>query len=75
MKNEKKCVSGLAGLVAALGYGGYRFNKRGLMSPSVYLMQLRVAAQGTIVGCLALGITYTMCKDFFDNHVARKRSE
>lgn len=73
--NLKLVIAGLAGLVAAVGYGGYKFNKRGTMSPSVYLMQMRVAAQGTVVGCLALGITYAMCKDYFDNHIARKSSE
>lgn len=33
------------------------------MSTSLFLMQLRVAAQGTVVGCLALGLAYTMFKE------------
>lgn len=55
---------GIAGLVIACAIGAYKFKHRGKMSPSVFLMQLRVAAQGTVVGCLALGISYTMFKDY-----------
>jgi asparagine N-glycosylation enzyme membrane subunit Stt3 len=34
------------------------------MSTSVFLMQLRVAAQGTVVACLTAGIGYSLCKDY-----------
>lgn len=30
------------------------------MSPSVFLMQLRVGAQGVAVGALALGVAYSL---------------
>ena len=44
-------------------YGAYKFQHRGKMSTSVFLMQLRVAAQGTVVGSLAIGLGYTMLRD------------
>lgn len=34
------------------------------MSTSVFLMQLRVAAQGTVVACLTLGLAWTMFNDY-----------
>lgn len=57
-------VIGLAGLLAVCGIGAYKFRKRGEMSTSVFLMQLRVAAQGTVVGCLSLGLAYTLAQKF-----------
>lgn len=44
----------------ACGYGAYMFKRRGKMSTSVYLMQLRVAAQGTVVGTLTIGVIFSM---------------
>lgn len=34
------------------------------MSTSVFLMQLRVAAQGTVVAALTLGLAYTMANEY-----------
>lgn len=49
----------------ACGYGAYMFKRRGQMSPSVFLMQLRVGAQGLAVGTLTLGLAYTMYRENF----------
>jgi hypothetical protein len=56
--------TGLAGLTLACLYGAYKFKHRGTMSTSVFLMQLRVAAQGTVVACLTAGIGYGLFKDY-----------
>lgn len=56
-------IKGIGALTMACIYGGYMFKKRGNMSPSVYLMHLRVGAQGAVVGCLTLGLIYTMAKE------------
>ncbi len=53
-------ISGLIGLAVVCGIGAYKYKHRGGMSTSVFLMQLRVAAQGTVVGALSLGLAYTM---------------
>nr|CAD7602451.1 unnamed protein product [Timema genevievae] len=55
---------GLAGCIIACAVGAYKFKRRGDMSMSVFLMQLRVAAQGTVVGCLTLGLGYTMINEY-----------
>ncbi|KAF7270926.1 HIG1 domain family member 1A, mitochondrial-like isoform X2 [Rhynchophorus ferrugineus] len=55
----------------AVGYGAYAYKNKGKMSTSVYLMQLRVGAQGAAVGALTLGMLYTMYKQ----HVARNSPE
>lgn len=55
---------GLAGLTGVVLYGAYKFKHRGAMSPSVFLMQLRVAAQGTVVACLTAGLAYSMAKEY-----------
>lgn len=54
----------MAGFFGVAGYGIYKFKYRGSMSASQFLMQLRVAAQGTVVGILTLGIIYTMANDY-----------
>uniref|UniRef100_A0A1L8E0J0 Putative hig1 domain family member 1a mitochondrial n=1 Tax=Nyssomyia neivai TaxID=330878 RepID=A0A1L8E0J0_9DIPT len=55
---------GIAGFLAAVGYGAYKYRHRGTMSTSVFLMQLRVAAQGTVVGALTIGLAYTMAREY-----------
>ncbi|XP_002740608.1 HIG1 domain family member 1C-like [Saccoglossus kowalevskii] len=56
---------GIAGLVAALGWGAisYRRHKKHGMSTSIFLMRLRVAAQGMVVGAITAGVIYSMVKD------------
>nr|CAI5822032.1 unnamed protein product [Callosobruchus analis] len=49
---------------AAVAYGAYSYKNRGKMSTSVYLMHLRVGAQGAAVGALALGLLYTMANKY-----------
>lgn len=60
-------IAGLVGLAAACGIGAYKFKHRGTMSTSVFLMQLRVAAQGTVVACLTTGIVYHMAQEYLFN--------
>nr|CAD7200222.1 unnamed protein product [Timema douglasi] len=55
---------GLTGCVIACAVGAYKFKRRGDMSMSVFLMQLRVAAQGTVVGFLTLGLGYSMINEY-----------
>lgn len=50
----------MAGFIAAVGLGAYNYKNRGKMSTSMYLMQLRVMAQGTVVGALCLGMMYSI---------------
>lgn len=56
---------GLTGLAIIVGgIGAYRFRNRSSRSPSVYLMQLRVAAQGTMVAALTVGLGGNMAKEY-----------
>lgn len=52
---------------AAVGYGAYAYKNRGKMSTSVYLMQLRVGAQGAAVGILTGGLLYAMTNQYLTN--------
>ncbi|KAH9368934.1 hypothetical protein HPB48_007072 [Haemaphysalis longicornis] len=55
------CLTGsLSGCVFACAYGAYLFRRRGTTNPSLFLMQLRVTAQGTVIGCLMLGVSYSL---------------
>lgn len=56
-------------LTCAVAYGAYAFKNRGKMSTSVYLMHLRVGAQGAAVGSLTLGLIYTMINE----HILKKK--
>lgn len=59
----------MAGFFAVAAMGLYNYKNRGNVSTSVYLMQLRVAAQGTVVGTLCLGLIYSM----IDRYIINKR--
>lgn len=63
-KKFKNWFSGILGLIGVCGYGAYKFKSRGKMSTSVFLMQLRVAAQGTVVAALTIGIGYSMTQRY-----------
>lgn len=55
----------MAGFFGVAALGIYNFRNRGTTSASVYLMQLRVAAQGTVVGALCLGLMYSMAERYY----------
>ncbi|XP_055374993.1 HIG1 domain family member 1A, mitochondrial [Condylostylus longicornis] len=63
-KESPFMLMGIGGFIAAGLIGAYKYRTRGNMSTSVFLMQLRVAAQGTVVGCLTLGLAYSMAKEY-----------
>lgn len=53
-------VIGLTGCVFVCTYGAFLFRRRKKLDPSLFLMQLRVSAQGTVIGCLMVGVTYNL---------------
>lgn len=55
--------------MVSVGYGAYAFKNKGKVSTSVYLMHLRVGAQGAAVASLTIGLLYTMIKQ----HVLHKK--
>lgn len=61
---------GLLGLVGALGYSAFKYRdvRRGGMSTSVFLMQTRVLAQGTVVSCLTVGLAVQMFNKWVLHH-------
>lgn len=71
-KDSPFMVVGLAGLATACAIGAYKFKTKGAMSTSVFLMQLRVAAQGTVVAALTAGLGYALFKDKFVKHEETK---
>ncbi|CAG2180419.1 unnamed protein product [Oppiella nova] len=58
----------MTGFTGAVLYGAYRFKYRGDMPVSLYLIQLRVAAQGMAVGTLTLGMVYMLGKRLYNNY-------
>lgn len=54
-------IVGLVGLVGLVGYGLYGFKNRQLKT-SVYLIHMRVGAQGFVVACLTAGVSYNLYK-------------
>ncbi|KAL0849908.1 hypothetical protein ABMA28_011839 [Loxostege sticticalis] len=62
-KDSPFMIIGIMGLIGVCGWGAYAFKKKGKMSTSVFLMQLRVAAQGTVVSALTIGLAYTLAKN------------
>ncbi|XP_033276062.1 HIG1 domain family member 1A, mitochondrial-like [Orcinus orca] len=50
----------MAGFAAIAAYGLYKLKSRGNTKMSVHLIHMRVAAQGFVVGAVALGMGYSM---------------
>ncbi|BES87925.1 unnamed protein product [Nesidiocoris tenuis] len=69
MKENPLVPIGIVGMLGACAYGAYQFKNKGKMSTSVYLMQLRVAAQGMVVGTLALGVLYNLV----NTHILKRK--
>ncbi|CAH2068970.1 unnamed protein product, partial [Iphiclides podalirius] len=61
-KDSPFMIIGIMGLIGVCGYGAYQYKNKGKMSTSVFLMQLRVAAQGTVVTALTIGLAYNLAK-------------
>jgi hypothetical protein len=56
--------SGIAGMLGMVATGAYNYKNRGSMSTSIYLMHLRVRAQGMVVGAITIGIGYSILRDY-----------
>ncbi|KAK2587067.1 hypothetical protein KPH14_011016 [Odynerus spinipes] len=67
-KKNPFLMAGFASLIAACAVGAYKFKQRGTMPISLYLLQLRVIAQGSVIGCLTVGMLYHMVNE----HVLHK---
>ncbi|XP_075217438.1 HIG1 domain family member 1A, mitochondrial-like [Lycorma delicatula] len=64
MKDDPVVPIGVLGMCLTLAYGAYKYKSaRKVMSTSVFLMQLRVAAQGTVIGCMGIGMVYNLVKN------------
>jgi len=48
--------------LGACGYAAFNYKNRGNMKTSVYLVQLRVIAQGMVVGALAMTAGFNLYK-------------
>jgi len=60
------CISfhiGVVSLVGICGYGAYGFRNKKISTP-MYLIHLRVAAQGTAIGCLMIGMVTKMVQKY-----------
>ncbi|KAK4290317.1 hypothetical protein Pmani_036769 [Petrolisthes manimaculis] len=68
-KESPFMIVGLVGLMGVVGAGIYGFKNRQIKT-SVYLIHMRVAAQGSLVLCLTAGI----CFNIYKEHIAPKLS-
>lgn len=64
----------MAAFVGIAAYGLYKFRTT-KERPSVYLIQLRVAAQGTIIGILTLGVLYQFYTKELRPKLSTKKSD
>uniref|UniRef100_A0A023FYF4 Putative conserved plasma membrane protein n=1 Tax=Amblyomma parvum TaxID=251391 RepID=A0A023FYF4_AMBPA len=70
-KESPFMIIGLSGCIAACAYGAFLFRRHGRANPSLFLMQLRVTAQGTVIGCLTLGVIYSLSQRFVHRNDSR----
>lgn len=64
---------GITGCIGAVIYGIYNYRNRGGMSTSVYLMHLRVKAQGMVVGSLTIGVAYNIIRRIMSTNDNEKK--
>ncbi|KAB0381466.1 hypothetical protein E2I00_014875, partial [Balaenoptera physalus] len=50
---------------AIVAYGLHRLKSRGNTKMSVYLIHMRVAAQGFVMGAMTLGVGYSTYREFW----------
>uniref|UniRef100_V5GIT6 HIG1 domain-containing protein n=1 Tax=Ixodes ricinus TaxID=34613 RepID=V5GIT6_IXORI len=61
-------VFGLTGCLCACAYGAYMYRRRKFFDTSVYMMQLRVAAQGHGGrASVTLGVSYSLVQEITSN--------
>lgn len=61
---------GICAALGCCGYAAYNFKNRGNTKISVYLIQLRVIAQGMVVGAMAL----TAISQLYQRHQRNKKN-
>jgi len=74
MKEAPFVPVGIGGLIGAVGYGIYNYRNRGQMSTSVYLMHLRVMAQGMVVGAITIGMGINIGVQLYDKYYVKGHS-
>jgi len=65
---------GIVGFIGALAIGAYKYKRRGDMSTSLFAVQLRVAAQGMVVGSLCIGMLYSMGSKYIWSGTSDKKA-
>ncbi|XP_043578005.1 HIG1 domain family member 1C-like [Bombus pyrosoma] len=63
-------LAGIVGLTTVCGIGAYKWKTR-TVKPSIFIVQLRVAAQATALGIISLGMFYGMYNDY----IKKKKKE
>lgn len=65
-KKSPFLIAGIIGFTAICGIGAYRW-RTSKIPPALFIVQLRVAAQGTAIACLTLGMMQHMYTDYVTN--------
>ncbi|XP_015112145.1 HIG1 domain family member 1A, mitochondrial [Diachasma alloeum] len=61
IKQNPFLIVGIAGFFGTLAVGVYKYKQRPKnLGTAFFLVQLRVAAQGAVIGCLSIGMIYGM---------------
>lgn len=56
-----------------MAYNIYKFKSRGNISTSMYLIHLRLTAQGLFLGCMTMGLAYTMFQNFMKQEIKKPK--
>ncbi|XP_078041569.1 HIG1 domain family member 1A, mitochondrial-like [Augochlora pura] len=59
VKRQPFLIAGLVGFAAVSGIGIYKWKRRTIPA-AMFIVQLRVAAQGTALACLTMGMIHQM---------------
>ena len=72
-KKSPFLIAGIIGFTAICGVGAYKWRTR-TIPPSLFLVQLRVAAQGTAIACLTIGMMQHLYTDYVTNKDKQKKN-
>ncbi|XP_013884943.1 HIG1 domain family member 1A, mitochondrial [Austrofundulus limnaeus] len=75
IKQNPSVPIGFAGCAAIVAHQLYKMKTRGDTKMSVYLIRMRVAAQGFVVGSITIGVLYSMFTQYVIGPMKSRKEE
>lgn len=64
VRKDPLIFASMGAFATIVGVGAYKWKSRKTLDPAQFLIKIRVAAQGTAIGLLSLGMIYQMVQKY-----------